>query len=374
MYVMRLLIAGSLITLLAACSPSSDSNNSNSPLPPAESNSAHSSLPKFAWKMVTTWPPNFPIFQEGAQLFAENIALMSQDRLKITVFAEKELIPALQVFDAVSAGTIQMGHGSAYYWAGKIPAAQFMSAVPFGMTAKGVNAWLYEGGGLELWRKIYQPFNLVPFPAGNSGVQMGGWFNKRINTVQDLQGLKMRIPGLGGKVLAKAGGSPILLAGGEVYSALERGVIDATEWVGPFHDERLGLHQIARYYYYPGWHEPGTVLELIINKSAWESLPKDLQRIVEISAQALNQWMYTKFEVQNMQTLQKLKQQSQIEILPFPDEVLQELHRLTQETLAETAAQDPIFKEIYEAFRAFQAQNASWDAIADEAYHQALSQ
>ena len=222
----------------------------------------------FEWKMVSTWPPNFPVFQEGVDRFAEQIDTMSNGRLKIKVFAGGELVPALQSFDAVSQGAAEMGHGAAYYWAGKVPAAQFMSSVPFGMNANGMNAWFYGGNGLNMWNKLYKKFGVKPFPMGNTGVQMGGWFNKKIETLEDLKGLKMRIPGIGGKVLTRAGGTPILLSGGEIYTALERGTIDATEWVGPYHDQRLGLHRAAKYYYTPGWHEPGTTLELIVNQKS----------------------------------------------------------------------------------------------------------
>jgi TRAP-type mannitol/chloroaromatic compound transport system substrate-binding protein len=328
----------------------------------------------FQWKMVTTWPPNFPIFQEGVMQFAKDIETMSGGRLKIRVFAGGELVPPLQTFDAVSQGIIQMGHGSAYYWAGKIPAAQFMSAVPFGMTAKGMNAWFYNGGGLELWRELYKPFNVIPFPAGNSGVQMGGWFNKKIETVNDLKGLKMRIPGLGGKVLAKAGGTAELLAGSEIYTALERGRIDATEWVGPFHDKRLGLYRAAKYYYYPGWHEPGTTLELIVNNRAWNTLPKDLQKIVEVAARAINQWMFSQFEALNIKALRELKEKHHVEVLQFPPEVIKKLKLLTVEALDEEAAKSKSFKKVYEAYKKFQADHASWNAISDDAYSKALQQ
>jgi TRAP-type mannitol/chloroaromatic compound transport system substrate-binding protein len=280
----------------------------------------------------------------------------------------------LQAFDAVSQGTVEMGHGAAYYWAGKVPAAQFMSAVPFGMTAKGMNAWLYKGGGLELWRELYEPFNLVPFPAGNSGVQMGGWFNKKIESVDDLKGLKMRIPGLGGKVLAKAGGTPILLAGGELYTALERGTIDATEWVGPFHDKRLGLYRAAKYYYYPGWHEPGTTLEFIINSKAWAELPEDLQKIVEIATHSINQQIYIEFEAFNIKALRELKEEHNVEVLAFPPEVLKKLKRLTIEALDEETAKSAPFKKVYEAYKKFQTDNAAWNAISDDAYSSALQQ
>jgi TRAP-type mannitol/chloroaromatic compound transport system substrate-binding protein len=326
----------------------------------------------FNWKMVTTWPPNLPIFQIGVENLAKEIEIMSGGRLKIQVYAGGELIPPLQTFDAVSQGTVEMGHGAAYYWAGKLPAAQFMTSVPFGMTAKGMNAWLYYGGGLELWRALYKPFNLIPFPAGNSGVQMGGWFNKKIESVDDLKGLKMRIPGLGGKVLAKAGGTPILLAAGELYTALERGNIDATEWAGPFHDKRLGLYRAAQYYYYPGWHEPGSTLELIVNSEAWAELPEELQKIVEVATQAMNQKMYAEFEALNIKALQELKEKHNVEVLAFPPQVLQTLKRLTVETLDEKAAEDASFKQVYEAYKKFQADNAAWNTISDDAYSQAL--
>jgi len=344
-------------------------NNNN---PASETTTA--SAKTFHWKMVTTWPPNFPIFQTGAEELAKDIETMSGGRLKIKVYAGGELVPALETFDAVSQNAVQMGHGAAYYWAGKVPAAQFMSAVPYGMTAKAMNAWLYNGGGLELWRELYKPFNLIPFPAGNSGVQMGGWFNKKIESVADLKGLKMRIPGLGGKVLLKAGGTPILLAGGEVYTALERGNIDATEWAGPFHDKRLGLYRAAKYYYYPGWHEPGTTLEFIVNSKAFAELPEDLQKIVEIATHSLNQRIYTTFEALNIKALKELTEKHHVELLEFPPEVLKALRHLTTEALNEEAAKNASFKKVYEAYKKFQADNALWNAISEEAYSRALKQ
>ena len=325
----------------------------------------------YNWKMVTTWPPNFPIFQEGVERFAEEVKTMSNGRLNIKVYAGGELVPPLQTFDAVSQGTVELGHGASYYWAGKIPAAQFFTTVPFGMSAQGANAWLYGGGGLELYKEIYAPFNLVPFPMGNTGVQMGGWFNKKINSVDDLKGLKMRIPGLGGKVIAKAGGTPVLLPGGEIYTALDRGTIDATEWVGPFHDERLGLYRAAKYYYYPGWHEPGTVLELIANKKAYESLPPDLQKIIETAAAASSVWMLSQFEAKNLTALKQLKNEYKVEVLPFPDDVLKALHGYTNEVLEEEAAKDPTFKRVYDAYEAFMKDNDAWNELSEAAYQRA---
>jgi len=220
------------------------------------------------WKMVTTWPKNFPGLGTGANKLAQLITQMSAGRLKVKVYGATELVPAFEVFDAVSRGTAQMGHGASYYWKGKTQAAQFFAAVPFGLNAQEMNGWLYHGGGMELWQELYEPFGLIPAAAGNTGVQMAGWFNKQINSAADLKGLKMRIPGLGGEVLRRAGGTPVSLPGGEIFTSLKTGAIDATEWVGPYNDLAFGLHKAAKYYYYPGWHEPGTTLEALINKKA----------------------------------------------------------------------------------------------------------
>ena len=356
---LRLLLITLCFNVLAACTEQAPSNNSSQQ---ADKNQS------FEWKMVTTWPPGFPVLQKGAERFADNIRAMSNGRLNIKVYAGGELIPPLQTFEAVSQGSVEMGHGSAYYWAGKVPEAQFFSTVPFGMTARGMNAWLYDGGGLELWREIYKPFHVIPFPLGNTGVQMGGWFNKEINSLEDIKGLKMRIPGLGGKVLAKAGGNPILLAGSEVYTALERNTIDATEWIGPYHDQRLGLYRAAKHYYYPGWHEPGTVLELTINQRAWESLPTDLQAIISNAAQAENLRMLSEMEQKNMAALEQLRKREGIEIHRFPNEVLSRLKKLTNETLIEEAERDPKFKRVYDAYQNFRKKNDAWSAISENAY------
>ena len=351
-----------LVSLLSACKDNPDTATATTAAAPTRS---------YQWKLVTTWPPNFPIFQEGVQRFADHVATLSNDRLKIKVYAGGELVPPLQVFDAVSQGMVEMGHGAAYYWAGKLSAAQFFTAVPFGMNAQGMNAWLNAGGGLALWRELYRPHNLVPFPMGNTGVQMGGWFNKKIDSLADIQGLKMRIPGLGGKVFAKAGGTPVLMAGGEIYTALDRGTLDATEWVGPFHDERLGLYRAAKYYYYPGWHEPGPVLELTVNTQAWDKLPKDLQKAIELSAAEVNQWMLDQFEARNMEALHRLKDEHHVEVLPFPPAVLHELRRLTDTVLEEEAAKDPQFRKVLDAYRQFMHEHDQWNQLSEAAYQQA---
>jgi len=326
---------------------------------------------RFRWKLVTTWPANFPVLQEGVERFAEDIARMSNGRLQIQVFAGGELVPALQVFDAVASGAVEMGHGASYYWAGKVPEAQFMSTVPFGMTAQGMNAWLYAGGGLALWREAYERFGVVPMPMGNTGQQMAGWFNKRIEATADIDGLKMRIPGLGGKVLAKAGGNPVLLAGSEVYTALDRNTIDATEWIGPFHDLRLGLDRAAGQYYYPGWHEPGTVLELIVNQEDWNSLGPDLQRMVEVAAAGANVRMLAEMDARNAEALETLAAAEHVELRRLPEEVLAELRRFTRASLEEEAARDERFAKVYAAYQAFRARLDAWEDVGGYAYRQA---
>jgi TRAP-type mannitol/chloroaromatic compound transport system substrate-binding protein len=322
---------------------------------------------KYFWKMCTTWPPHFPVLGEGADKFVKWVNEMSNGELKIQVYGGGELIPALGVFDAVRTGNVEMGHSASYYWAGKSPATQFFAAVPFGMNAQQLNAWFYGGNGLKLWKDLYAQFNLVPFPAGNTGVQMAGWFNKKINTVNDLKGLKMRIPGLGGKVIAKAGATAVLVAGGEIYTNLDRGVIDATEWVGPYHDYLMGFYKAAKYYYYPGWHEPGTCLEIMVNKKAYESLPKHLQNIVAAAAAKSNIWMLSEFESKNNFYLQKLINEHHVKLLRLPAPVLKALHGYANEVLDGIAAKDAYSKKVLADYRKFKKDIDSWGKISERA-------
>ncbi len=328
---------------------------------------------KYKWKMVTTWPPNLPVLQTGAERFTKRVKEASDGRLEIQVFAAGELVPALSAFDAVSEGTVECGSGASYYWAGKVPAAQWFAAVPFGFNAQGINAWLYSGGGLELWEEIYAPFNVIPRPQGNTGVQMGGWFRKEMNTIADYDGLKMRIPGLGGKVVSKAGGTVVLIPGGEIFTSLERGVIDATEWVGPMHDLRMGFYKAAKHYYYPGWHEPGTVLEVLFNRRAYESLPKDLQQILDAVAAEVNVWSLSEFEAGNGAALQTLISEHDVNLVRFPEALLEDLRRLAQETLEEEADKDPVSRKVHEAYKKFKARVGVWGSVSEKAYYDALA-
>jgi TRAP-type mannitol/chloroaromatic compound transport system substrate-binding protein len=327
----------------------------------------------YEWKMVTTWPPHFPILGESADLVAKWIEEMSDGRLKVHVYGGGELIPPLEGFEGVSQGVAEMCHGAAYYWAGKAPAAQFFSAVPFGMNAQQMNAWIIAGDGLKLWEEVYAPFDLIPMPVGNTGFQMGGWFNREIGSVRDLKGLKMRIPGLGGKVIAKAGGSAVLSAGGEIYTNLERGVIDATEWIGPYHDYLMGFHKAARYYYYPGWHEPGTVIELTVNKQAFEALPTDLQAVIRAAAARSNVWALSEFESKNNTYLQKLTNEEGVELRKFPDDVLSKLRDYSAEVIDELVAADSLSRKIYESFASFKKQVTGWAEISEKVYYTDIS-
>ena len=321
------------------------------------------------WRMVTSWPPGFPILQTGAERFAKRVSEMSGGRMTIHVFAGGELVPPLGVFDAVSQGSVECGHSAAYYWAGKCPAAQWFTSVPFGLDAMGMNTWMYFGGGLKLWEEVYARFGLVPRPGGNTGVQMGGWFNRKIKSMADFKGLKMRMPGLGGKVISKAGGVVVLLPGGEIYTSLERGVIDATEWVGPAHDMRMGFHRVAKYYYTPGWHEPGSTLELMFNKKAYDSLPPELRAVVDAAAAELNVQMLSEFEAENARALMKLRAEGKVRILPFPPEVLANLRKLADETLKEVAASDPLAAKVNSEFQKFRKELAGWSQISEKQYY-----
>ncbi len=351
-----LAVAGA--SVLTACNSKSESSG------PAIINKK-----KYEWKMVTTWPPHFPIVGEGADKLAKEIEEVSEGQLKIRVYGGGELVPALESFDAVSQGIAEMGHGASYYWAGKIPASQFFTSLPFGMNSIQSFAWLQNGGGNELWKEAYESFNLIPFSAGCTGGQMGGWFNKQIKSANDLKGLKIRIPGIGGKVYTKAGGSAILSAGGEIYTNLERGVIDAAEWIGPYHDYLMGFHKISKYYYYPGWHEPTGVLELLVNKSAFESLPKNLQNLIEVTAASYNIKMLSEFEAKNVEYLEKIKNETDVKVEKFSDDVLDSFKKYSEEVIEEIVTSDPMSKKVYDSYSKFQKGSNKWVEMSQSNYN-----
>lgn len=331
---------------------------------PAKQTSAEPAT-RVQWKMVTAWPKNFPGLGTSAERLAERINTMSGGRLTIKVYAAGELVPALEVFDAVSRGTAELGHGASYYWKGKVPTAQFFTSVPFGLSTSEMNAWISRGGGQQFWDEAYAPFGVKPLVIGNTGMQMGGWYNKEINSLADLRGLKIRMPGLGGEVLNRLGATTVNLPGGEVFTALQTGAIDATDWVSPYNDLAFGLHKAARYYYYPGWQEPQAVLELLINQEAFDSLPADLQAIVTEATLAASRDMHDDYVYNNAMALEQLKQQG-TELKRFPDEVLTAMREQSELVLGELAAESELNGRIWASMKAFQDQVEPMHEIAEK--------
>jgi len=361
----KLLAGLAIAALLSACGEKEVSNATSSVQAPAQT---------FNWKLVTSWPKNFPGLGTGPEKFATLVNEMSDGRLKIKVYGAGQLVPALEVFDAVSRGTAQMGHSGAYYWKGKTPAAQFFTSVPFGLNAQEMHGWIHYGGGMELWQELYAPFNLIPLAGGNTGVQMGGWFNKEINSLEDLKGLKMRMPGLGGEVLERAGGTPVTLPGAELFTALQTGAIDATEWVGPYNDLAFGLYKAAKYYYYPGWHEPGSMLEFTVNKTAFEELPKDLRAIVRTASRAINQDMLDEYTARNNHALKELVGKHKVQLRPYPKDVLLKLRDLSDEVLLEVSKKDEMTKRVYESFISYRDNVKEYHTLTEQAFLNARSQ
>lgn len=320
------------------------------------------------WKLVTTWPKGLPGLGSAPENFARRVGEMSNGRLTVRVYGAGEVVPPFEVFDAVSQGVAEMGHGASYYWKGKIPSSVFYTAVPFGMTAQEMNGWLHYGGGLELWRELYAPFGVRPFAGGSTGVQMAGWFNRELKSASDLNGLKMRIPGLAGEVFAASGGTAVRLAGGEIYTSMQTGVIDAVEWVGPYNDRTLGLMEVAEYYYYPGWHEPGAMLEFTVNQAAFDRLPADLQAIVEGAARATNQDMLDEFTARNNESLTTLLEEHSTKLRPLPDDVMDVLHSNAVIALEQLKKDDPMAQKISASYEAFLDGVRTYHEISERAY------
>ena len=326
------------------------------------------STEQIKWKLVTTWPKGLPGLGSAPENFARRVEEMSNGRLSIRVYGAGEVVPPFEVFDAVSQGVAEMGHGASYYWKGKIPSAVFYTAVPFGMTAQEMNGWLHYGGGLELWRELYAPFGVRPFAGGSTGVQMAGWFNRELKSAEDLKGLKMRIPGLAGEVFTASGGTSVRLAGGEIYTSMQTGVIDAVEWVGPYNDRTLGLMEVAEYYYYPGWHEPGAMLEFTVNQEAFDRLPADLQAIVEGAARATNQDMLDEFTARNNSSLTSLLDEYETKLRPLPDDVMDILHSNAVIALDKLKEDDPMAAKISASYEDFLDGVRTYHEISERAY------
>lgn len=322
----------------------------------------------YTLKLAETWPPNFPIFGDTTKHLAKIVDEMSDGRLKIVIDSKNKHKAPLGIFDMVKSGQYDMGHSASYYWKGKDPNTLFFTTMPFGMTAPEQYAWFYYGGGMDLMKKVYDKHGILSFPGGNTGNQMGGWFKKEINSLDDLKGLKMRIPGFAGEVLAKLGAKPTNIPAGELYTALERNTIDALEWVGPSLDLRMGFHKIAPYYY-TGWHEPATELQFMVNKKKFDTLPADLQAILVNAMKVASYDMYAQSYHESAVNWAKISSEyPDIQIKTFPDEVMAALRKANDELLAERAAADPLAAEIIKSQADYQAKARAWTAISDQAY------
>ena len=324
-------------------------------------------------KLAETWPPNFPIFGEATKNLAKHVEAMSGGRLLIQIDSRNKHKAPFGIFDLVSAGQYDMGHSASYYWKGKVPNTLFFTSMPFGMTAPEQYAWFYFDDGMTLMQELYAQHNLLSFPGGNTANQMGGWFQKEINTVADFQGLKMRIPGFAGEVLAKIGAKPTNIAPGELYTALERNTIDALEWVGPSLDLRMGFHKIAPYYY-TGWHEPASELQFLINKSVYESLPKDLQAILTSAMRVSAYDMYIQSYHESAINWETMKKEyPNIQIKTFPPSVIQALKQANDELLSEFSSKDEFAKRVIESQSNYLNKARAWTNISDHAYIKSLN-
>jgi TRAP-type mannitol/chloroaromatic compound transport system substrate-binding protein len=328
---------------------------------------AQQAQPEIKWRLATSWPKSLDTIFGGPDLIAKRVAAATNGKFEIRVFAAGEIVPGLQVLDAVQNGTVECGHTASYYYVGKDPTFAFDTAMPFGLNARQQNAWMYLGGGNELMREFFKEYNIHPIPAGNTGAQMGGWFRKEIKTVNDLKGLKFRIGGFAGQVLTKLGVVPTQIAGGDIYPSLEKGTIDAAEWVGPYDDEKLGFHKVAKYYYYPGWWEGGPQLSFLVNIKQWEALPKEYQAILEAACAEANVWMPAKYDAENPAALKRLVGGGAI-LKPFSKDIMQACYKAAFELYDETAAKNEKFKKVYDAWTKFRADEYLWFRVAENSF------
>ena len=322
------------------------------------------SAPEVKWRMTSSFPKALDTIYGAAETFSKYVAEATDNKFQVQVFAANEIVPGLEAANAVSAGNVEMCHTASYYYWGKDPTFAFGTAVPFGLNSRMQNAWMYHGGGMELMNEFYAKHNLVAFPCGNTGAQMGGWFRNEIKSLADLQGLKMRIGGFGGKVIARVGVVPQQIAGGEIYQALEKGTIDAAEWVGPYDDEKLGFQKVAKYYYYPGWWEGGPMLHTMVNAAKWAELPRSYQSIIASGSQAANTDMQARYDAKNPEALKKLVAGGAV-LRPYPADMMEACFKAANDTCAEISAQNADFKKIYDAMVAFRRDQYLWFQVSE---------
>ncbi|KGG25317.1 MULTISPECIES: TRAP transporter substrate-binding protein [unclassified Prochlorococcus] len=327
-----------------------------------EESGSKSSQPKVRWRMATSWPPSLDTIYGGAETISQRVNELSGGNFQIKPYAAGELVPGLEVLDAVQAGSVECGHTASYYYIGKNPSFAFGTSVPFGLSAQQQNAWLYEAGGNEAINNLYADFGVISFPAGNTGAQMGGWFKRKLEGLSSLQGLKMRIPGLGGKVLASLGVNVQVLPGGEIYLALERGAIDAAEWTGPYDDEKLGLAKAARFYYYPGWWEPGPTLTALVNQQAWSKLPSEYQAMFSTACYEANLTMLSRYDTLNGAALQRLLK-GNTELVPYDQSILKAAQEAAFQLYSDTAAKDASFRNLLQQWQGFRKEVYAWNNV-----------
>jgi len=328
--------------------------------------------PEVKWRLASSFPKSLDTIYGAAEVISKRVAAATNGKFQIQAFAAGEIVPAFQVVDAVQNATVECCHTAPYYFFGKDPTFAFACAIPFGLNCRQQNAWMYHGGGLELMRDFFKSYNIVNFPAGNTGAQMGGFFRKELKTVADMKGLKMRIGGFAGAVLQKLGLVPQQIAGGDIYPALEKGTIDAAEWVGPYDDEKLGLYKVAKYYYYPGWWEGGPELDLFVNQKAWDALPKDYQAILEAACAEANVDMMAKYDSVNPAALRRLVAAG-VQLRPFPRDIMQASWKAANELYAETSASNPRFKKVYEPWSKFRDEQILWFRVAEQNFDQFMA-
>jgi TRAP-type mannitol/chloroaromatic compound transport system substrate-binding protein len=325
------------------------------------------SMPELKWRCTSSFPKSLDTIYGGAEIFAKAVAEATDNKFQIQVFAAGEIVPGLQAADAVTNGTVEMAHTASYYYVGKDPTFAFGTAVPFGLNSRMQTAWMYFGGGMDLMNEFYKKHNIFAIPAGNTGAQMGGWFRKEIKEVEDLKGLKFRIGGFAGRALAKLGVVAQQIAGGDIYPALEKGTIDAAEWVGPYDDEKLGFHKVAQYYYYPGWWEGCAMLHNFINIEKWNQLPPIYKSIVRTACSLANEQMQAKYDAVNPAALKRLVAAG-TQLKPFSPPVMDACLKASLELYAETGAANPDFKKVWEQMLAFRNDQYLWWQVAELTY------
>jgi TRAP-type mannitol/chloroaromatic compound transport system substrate-binding protein len=328
-------------------------------------------MPSIHWRLASSFPKSLDTIYGAAEVLADRVAKITDGKFQIRVHAGGDLVPGLQVLDAVQQGTAECGHSASYYYVGKNMAFAFDCALPFGLTARQQNAWMYAGGGIELMRELFAKYNIAQFPGGNTGVQMGGWFRKELHSLEDLKGLKIRIPGIGGQIMAKLGAVPQTLAGGDIYPSLERGALDAAEWVGPYDDEKLGFHKIAKHYYYPGWWEGGPQLSFFVNKAKWEALPETYKQAFTTACVEANTQMLAEYDVKNPPALMRLVKQD-VQLHAYPKDIMLAARDTAFQLYDEEAAKNPDFARIYKAWKAFRDNQVQWFRVAESTYENFL--